>query len=121
MSLEGIDPPQVNNENRALNRGDGFPRLQLIPPQGLGGGIGPIPPGLDQMEYSDLVGMDYSDGDGMDYSTVVIPADWFDTDWLCRIPITVNSGQVPSEQIDFPFGFNFLMISIRYNQANTLT
>lgn len=40
----------------------------------------------------------------------VIPADWFDTDWNCRVPITVNSGQVPSEQIDFPLLFNSTVI-----------
>ncbi len=36
----------------------------------------------------------------------VVPADWFDTDWNCRVPITVNANQVPSMQTDFPFLFN---------------
>ena len=37
-----------------------------------------------------------------------IPADWFDTDWECRVPITINAGQgFPVEgQTDFQFLFN---------------
>lgn len=37
---------------------------------------------------------------------IPIPADWFDVDWNCRIPITINSGQVPTTQTDFPMLFN---------------
>ena len=35
-----------------------------------------------------------------------IPDDWFDTDWNCRVPLVINTGQIPSTQTDFPFLFN---------------
>ena len=90
MSLQGVEPPQGIIE-RALNSGGGFPRVQLIPPQGLGvAGAVPVPP------------------------------DWFDTDWQCRIPITVQSGQVVpiGGQTDFPFTFNSINSKFSKAQAN---
>jgi len=59
------------------------------------------------MEYEDFVGMEYEDNDDMDYeSGANIPTNWFDTDFKQRNLITINSNQVPSTQIDFPFLLN---------------
>lgn len=63
---------------------------EFVPPQGFGGGI---VVGIDEMGYEDLVSNGYE---------VV----WFNTDWLQRIPLNINVGQVPSVQNNFPLLIN---------------
>jgi len=61
------------------------------PPQS--GGENTSPPIDGFMEYEDLVTMGYE-------------GTWFDLDFLQRIPLTVNAGQVASPQTDFPILIN---------------
>ena len=49
---------------------------------------------FDSMAYEDLETMAYE------------PEDWFNAAWLQRIPLTINAGQVPSTQFDFPLLIN---------------
>jgi len=116
LSLEGVDPPQGNNEERALNRGGGFPILQLIPPQGIGSG-GIIPPGVTEMLFEDDTIMLYEDSKIMSYEASIVPANWFDESFRRRIPIKINSGVVPSAQTNFPFLFNSILTALSNAQV----
>lgn len=103
MSLEGVDPPQGNKIIRALNRGGGFPQLQLTPPQGLQGG-GIIPPAFINMLFEDGNTMLYEDIGIMAYEAGSgIPADWFDTDFKHRLPFTVKAGAIVSAGTELNF------------------
>ena len=42
----------------------------------------------------------------------VIPNNWFDSNFKQRIPITINAGQVPSAQTDFPLLINSTFIDL---------
>jgi len=90
MSLEGIDPPQGITEERALNRGGGFPRIQLIPPQGIARGD-IIPVEFLRMLFENGETMLYQDDKVMAYE---IPPDWFDVNFQSRIKLTVEPLQV---------------------------
>lgn len=59
------------------------------PPQGVGGVV--PPPAFDLMAYEDLNTMGYEPAES-----------WFNILWQERIPLTVNSGQVPSTQTNLP-------------------
>lgn len=65
---------------------------EFVPPEGFGGG--PPPPALDIMAYEDLDVMAYE------------PANWLNAQWQKRIPQTINGGQVPTTQTDFPLLIN---------------
>ena len=98
MSLEGVDPPQGNNNIRALNRGGGFPRLQLIPPQGLGG-IGPVSDPL--MLFENGITMLFENGNPMEYQGGV-PVNWFDLSFKSRILLTIDKTKIPGLETDYP-------------------
>jgi len=59
-----------------------------------------IPPICDDVIFGDL--MAYEDLNIMAYE----PANWADATFLQRLPLTINSGQVPSTQNDFPLLIN---------------
>jgi len=61
-------------------------------PQGIGSASQPVQG--DSMAYEDL--------DIMEYET----DNWFNAQFLQRIPLTINSGQVPSTQTNFPLLIN---------------
>lgn len=117
MSLQGVDPPQGNKIIRALNRGGGFPQLQLVPPQGVQGGISP---GTLGMLYEDGTLMLYEDNNlVMEYEGSAVPADWFDQSYKHRIPFTVNAGQITGTLTDFPILLKTTSTDMRDNALST--
>lgn len=110
MSLEGVDPPQGNKILRALNRGGGFPRLQLIPPQGIGAG-GVIPEEFIRMLFEGSDTMAYQNLDIMVYETGTkfIPADWLDSRYTHRLLIKIKANVIPGSLSDFPLLFNSIV------------
>lgn len=111
MSLEGVDPPQGKTVLRALNRGGGFPRLQLIPPGGAQGGGPPAFSGFEGIEnpigdFQLLLAENppTTFGNIVIDETGIVPFDWFDTDWLGRVAFAVNPNQI------FELNFNFKLL-----------
>lgn len=74
-----------------------FPLRPLFPNIQTGHGTGGGPPGI----IGDIL-MSYEDTGNMGYET----AEWFNTAWQQRIPLSINVGQVPSPQTDFPLLIN---------------
>lgn len=87
MPTQILTPPQGITD-RALTGVGQFPRILFTPPQGLG-----TSQLLASMAYpveaSPLIQMAY-------------PIVWLDLQFLQRIPLTINGGQVISTQTDFP-------------------
>ncbi len=80
MSFQQIEPPQGIDEERALNISGRSTRLQVHPPQG---GVGESNVIIIESPYEAI-------------------NDWFSLDFEKRIKFTVNEGQVPSRQTNFP-------------------
>lgn len=67
----------------------------LVKPPICTGGIVPPPPSITvKMIFEDGKTMIYEDGPIMIYENFQSPFDWFNTDWIKRIPFTVNTNQV---------------------------